>query len=106
MKKIFCILSVLTIVSPVFADDEPATPTIYQTSVATAEYVRGAYNALDDAKQATLSSTNVIVDTNTSGPIVTAVSADDGIVTVSKGQVTIPVGSASTPTSQATIWVQ
>jgi len=109
MKKIFCILSVLSIVSPVFADDDPVTPaepTVYQTSVATAAYVNGAYDALTSAKQDKLGSTNVVDDANTSGPVVTGVSASNGTVTVTKGQVTIPVGSATAPTSQAQIWVQ
>jgi len=60
-------------------------------------------------KQATLTSTNVVVDSNaSSGPVITGVSAAAGVVTVSKGEVTIPVGAASgaNVTSHAQIWIQ
>lgn len=105
MKKIFCILSILTIVSPVFADDEPMepqTPTVYQTTVATAEYVRGAYDALTSSKQ------DKIAVTPTDGAIVTAVSlnADGKTIEVARtNEVTIPVGSDNSST-RAKIWVQ
>ncbi len=102
MKKIFCILSILTITTPAFAEGDPLT--VYETSVASAEYVRGAYDALSGTKQDKLTSTNVT--TSGSGAVVTGVTANNGTVTVAKGEVTIPVGSATNPTTYATIWVQ
>jgi len=100
MKKFFCIFAVLSLVSPAFAEGEAVNKA---TVAAAASYVDGAYNALDSAKQDTLTSTNV-VESGT-GAVVTGVSASNGTVTVTKGEVTIPVGSA-TSTTHATIWVQ
>jgi len=87
-----------------------------QGHIASTAYVKGAHNStlsainyLSDNKQATLTSTNVVVDSNaSSGPVVTGVSAAAGVVTVSKGEITIPVGAASgaNVTSHAQIWVQ
>ena len=137
MKKVFCILSILTIVSPVFADpvypettDPGATtnsPSVAasnpgyalkgahanDSNVASAGYVKGAYNAtikavntLNSIKQDTLSSGNGgNVSESGTGPVVTGISASSGSVTVTKGQVTLPVGS-STSSTQATIWIQ
>lgn len=113
MKKIFCILSVLTILSPVLADDEPGvepetpqTPTVYQTSAATASYVQGAYDALNSAKQNLLTQQNVV--TTGSGSVVTSVSATNGAVSVTTGEVTIPTSqpSGSVPNGRAILWVQ
>ena len=139
MKKIFCILSILTIVSPISAradvvagtpsHADPATlakdgnnNTINpgyalinshdnDTNAASAGYVKGAYNAtikavntVNSIKQDKLTSTNVT--TSGSGPVVTAVTANNGAVTVSKGEIQIPVGSASSPTDHATVWIQ
>ena len=100
MKKVFCILSVLAISLPALAEGEP---TVYETSVATANYVQGAYNALDAAKQAKLTSTNVVEGT---GAVVTGVSADNGTVTVTKtNEVTVPVNSMNSET-RANIWIE
>ena len=99
MKKIFCILSILTIISPALAD---ITPT---TNVVTTSYVQGAYDAITSAKQDKLTSTNVT--TTGSGAVVTGVSASNGSVTVTTGEVQIPVGtSASNITGHAAIWIQ
>ena len=100
MKKILCFLSIITIISPAFAEGEAVNKA---TVAAAASYVDGAYNALNSAKQDTLTSTNVVE--SGSGAVVTGVSASNGTVTVTKGEVTIPVGSASSST-RATIWVQ
>ena len=65
MKKIFCILSILTIVSPVFADnpaptqsrtlpagfDLPSYAEGLSAGVATAAYVNGAYDAMNYIKE-------------------------------------------------------
>jgi len=56
-----------------------------------------------DTKQEQLSSTNVVTSGN--GPIVSSVSADNGTVTVTKTDVTIPVGAVESET-RAYIWVQ
>ena len=100
MKKFLCFLSIITIISPAFAEGEAVNKA---TVAAAASYVDGAYNALDSAKQDTLTSTNVVE--SGSGAVVTGVSASNGTVTVTKGEVTIPVGSA-TSTTRATIWFQ
>ena len=87
-------------VSPAFAEGEAVNKA---TVAATASYVDGAYNAINTAKQDKLTSTNVVE--SGSGAMVTSVTASNGTVTVTKSEVTIPVGSASSST-RATIWVQ
>lgn len=105
MKKIFWIFAVIMCVTPVFADnDAPQSPSVDTTSVvATASYVQGAVEELDAAKQDTLSSSNVVE--SGSGAVVTSVEAENGTVTVTKGEVTIPVGGATSST-HAAIWIQ
>lgn len=99
MKKLFYILIALILTSPAMAAGE-----LDKTSVAaTASYVDGAYNTMDAAKQDKLTSTNVVE--SGSGPMVTGVTANNGTITVSKGEVTIPVGAA-TSTTRATIWFE
>lgn len=100
MKKLFYIFVALLLVSPTLAAGDP----IDKTAVAaTASYVESAYNTMDAAKQDKLTSTNVVE--SGSGPMVTGVTANNGTVTVSKGEVTIPVGAA-TSTTRATIWFE
>lgn len=57
-------------------------------------------------KQATLTSSNVT--TTGTGPVITSVSADNGTVAVTAGEITIPVGAASgnSVTGHATVWIQ
>ena len=144
MRKIFCILSILTIVSPVFADDDPtptpvpgdpgSTVTITDSTKATnvpgyglkngkntdnnaasAGYVKGAYNATIKAvnmvasqKQNTLNS-DTNVTTSGTGAIVSNVSASNGTVTVTKNEVTIPIGSqpsGTVPSGRAPLWIE
>ena len=79
------------------------------TSATTVVGAIAEVNTALTGKQATLSSTNVVLDSNnSSGAVVTGVSASGGTVTVSKGEVTIPVGAASgqNVTSYAQIWIQ
>lgn len=141
MKKLFCILSVLTIVSPAFAEDPAPTPTAVGTgttpssfvtqptgdakaavlggsplyelimansstdnNAASAGYVKGAYNAsikainkVADIKQDMLSASNV-TESGT-GTVITGVSASNGSVTVTRGNVTIPAGTGNNATS-------
>ncbi len=99
MKKFFCIFAVFILISPALAEGEVDKTTI----TAAASYVDGAYNALDSAKQDTLTSTNVVE--SGSGAMVTGISASNGTVTVSKSEVTIPVGSTSS-TTRAVIWLE
>lgn len=99
MRELFCIFAVLVFVFPAFAEGELDKTTI----VAAASYVEGAYDSMDAVKQDKLTSTNV-VDSGT-GPMVTAVTASDGTVTVSKSEVTIPVG-ATTSNTRAVIWLE
>lgn len=99
MRELFCIFAVLAIVSPAFAEGE-----LDKTSVAAAaSYVEGAYNAINTSKQDKLTNTNVVE--SGSGPIVSAVTASNGTVTVSKSEVTIPVG-ATTSDTRAVIWLE
>lgn len=99
MKKLFCIFAVLSVISPAFAEGEIDKTTV----AATASYVEGAYNTMDAAKQDKLTNTNV-VESGT-GPIVSSVTASNGTVTVTKSEVTIPVGSTSSNT-RAVIWFE
>ena len=99
---LFYIFAALILVSPARAEGEQQQ--LDKTSVAAAaSYVDGAYNAMDTAKQDKLTSTNV-VDSGT-GAMVTNVSASNGTVTVTKTEVTIPVG-ATVSNTRATIWLE
>lgn len=73
------------------------------TNVASTSYVQGAVETVGSSKQDTLTSTNVVESGN--GYMVTGVAANNGTVTVTKSDVTIPVGSANSQT-RARIWVQ
>lgn len=79
-------------------------------NLASTAYVKGAYNAtiktvnkLQDVKQDKLSSENVVE--SGVGAMVMDVSAENGTVTVTKSEVTIPVG-ATTSVTRATIWLE
>ncbi|MBQ6027505.1 MAG: hypothetical protein IJL21_03080 [Alphaproteobacteria bacterium] len=100
MKKLFYILGALISVSPSVSMGDQVNKAAV---AATASYVEGAYNAIDAVKQDKLTSTNV-VESN-SGAMVTAVTANNGVVTVTKSEVTIPVG-ATTSSTRATIWLE
>ncbi len=77
-------------------------PVLDKTAVAaTASYVDGAYNAINTAKQDKLTSTNVVE--SGSGAMVTGVTADNGTVTVTKSEITIPVANSD---SRVTIWFE
>ena len=92
--------------SPAFAAGEQQQSVNKSSVAATASYVDGAYTALNAAKQEKLTNTNVTTSgTNGTGAVVTAVTANNGAVTVTKSNVQIPVGSASA-TTYANIWVQ
>ena len=99
MRKVFCIFLGLNLVFPAFAEGEVDKSTL----AAAASYVDGAYIAMNVAKQDKLTSTNV-VESGT-GPIVSAVTANNGTVTISKSEVTIPVG-ATTSSTRAVIWLE
>ena len=104
MRKIFCIFAVFILISPAFAEGEGQQQAINKAAIAAAaSYVDGAYTAINTAKQDKLTSTNVVE--SGSGAMVTAVTASNGTVTVSKSEVTIPVGSTSS-TTRATIWLE
>lgn len=99
MKKVFCILSMFSIVMPAMA----AISDTNKNKVVTAGFVEGAYDALNNAKQEKLTSANV---TQGAGAIVTSVAASNGTVTVTRSnEVTIPVSSTSSAT-RANIWVE
>ena len=98
MKRIVCIFVGILLGVPTFADVGP------NTKVVTKSYVEGAYDSIDAAKQDKLTSSNVVVGTD-NGPFVSAVTASDGTVTVTKSEVTIPVGS-TTSSTRAVIWLE
>lgn len=99
MRELLCVFVAIFLVTPAFAAGE-----VDKTSVvAAASYVEGAYNHMDAAKQDKLNSANV-VESGT-GPIVSSVTASNGTVTVTKSEVTIPVGSTSSNT-RAVIWFE
>ena len=94
-----------------------------QGHIASTAYVKGAHNTaltainyLSDNKQAVLNSGsggNVSVTfpsgytaNNSDAPVVKSISATGGVVTVTKGEVTIPVNSVTAPTTHAEIWLQ
>ena len=96
MKKVFCILSILSVISPAFAEILPTT------KVVTTSYVQGAYDALQGTKQDKIS-----VSQGT-GAIVTsiALNADGKTVEVTKSnEVTVPVNSSNSST-RANIWIE
>lgn len=103
MKKIFCILFSLMFISPSFAEGEQQQTIDKTAVVAAASYVDGAYSAMNTAKQDKLTSTNVVE--SGSGAVVSAVAANNGTVTVTKGEVMIPVGG-QTSNTHARIWIQ
>lgn len=130
MKKIFCILSVLTIVSPVFADDTPAPTTfirtlpsgfdlptygeVYSTSTASAAYVQGAYDAMDYLKENRLNDSNAAANAAINGDVlhgtVDSTAANSGLpakpfvgkVTASNGVVTVTNTEVSVPVGNYT----
>ena len=75
-----------------------------EANVVSTSYVKGAVDAINTAKQDTLTSTNVTTSGDANG-YVSAVTASNGAVTVTKTEITIPVGSANSAT-RAQIWVQ
>lgn len=99
MRKLLCIFIAIFLISPAFAEGEVDKTAV----VAAASYVEGAYNHMDSLKQDKLNSANVVDSGN--GPMVTSVTASDGTVTISKSEVTIPVG-ATTSNNRATIWLE
>ena len=103
MRELFCFFAVFILISPALAEGE-VQHVLDKTSIAAAvSYVEGAYDAMNSVKQDKLTSANVIE--SGSGAMVTDVSASNGTVTVSKTEVTIPVG-ATTSTTRATIWLE
>jgi len=97
MKKVFCILSILTITSPVFAANEGV--------VATSGYVKGAVTALTSEYNATSNPKGRIVISG-SGDRVSNVSVADGKITYTKTyESTVPVSSSNSST-RAKIWVE
>ena len=103
MRELLCVFVAIFLVVPAFAAGE-----VDKTSVvAAASYVDGAYNHMNATKQDKLTSTNV-VESGT-GAIVTGVAANNGTVTVSKSEVTIPTGTETGPTSggaRVEIWFE
>ena len=102
MKKLICFFAGILLVMPNAFAAPAQEPD--DTLLVTAEYVNGAYQALDGAKQDELADGGTVVQSG-AGNVVTGVSATEGTVTVTKGRVEIPVGS-STATDYSPVWVQ
>ena len=106
MKKIALIFAGILATMPTFAEEgkeQDLTKIIPAVS-----YVKTAYNTLDTSKQEKLNSTGngANVSDSGTGPYVGGVAATNGRVTITKTEVSIPVGSATTPTGRADIWVE
>ena len=99
MKKIL-ILSLSIFLIPLTAN-AVISP---EANVVSTSYVKGAVDAINTSKQDKLTSTNVTSSGDTNG-YVTAVTASDGTVSVTKTEITIPVGSSNSST-RAQIWVE
>ena len=102
MKKVFCILSILTISVPAFAANEGY--------VATAGYVKGAVTALTSEYNATSNPNGRIVISGSGDRVsnVSLVTGQDGLsrVTYTKTyESTVPVSSSNSST-RANIWVE
>ena len=126
MKKIFCILSILTIVSPAFADDDVTPPPAsdpaqidYTQYVATASYVRGAVEAITSTYDEDDNPTGKIqiVNPNAQVGVASITTTNDNnpltrrIVVTKTNELKIPVGSngaagGTAPTTIANMWVQ
>ena len=101
MKKVL-ILSLSIFLIPLTAN-AVVSP---EANVVSTSYVKGAVDELDTAKQDKLTSTNVVADANgDANGYISAVTANNGTVTVTKSEITIPVGAATSAT-RAQIWVQ
>ena len=97
MKKVFCILSILTIVSPAIAENE--------NLVATSGYVKGAVDAVTSEYDASTNPNGRIIITG-SGDRISNVSVADGKITYTKtNESTIPVNSSNSAT-RANIWIE
>jgi len=103
MKKIFCILCVLSILSPAFAEGEPSA--LDKTRVLpTVSYVEQGINSALSTYDSTNNPNGKFVESG-NGAIVSSVTANNGTVTVTRAEVTIPVGG-STSSTHAAIWIQ
>ena len=103
MRVLFCFFVALILISPAFAEGEQQQVLNKNSVVATASYVDGVYNAISTTKQDKLTCSNVVE--LGSSHIVTGVTANNGTVAVSKGEITISVG-ATTSTSRALVWFE
>ena len=102
MRKALYIFTILTIVFPAFAEGEP---TIDKTrTLTTASYVEQGIDVALSTYDSNTNPNGKFVETG-AGPIVSAVTASNGTVTISKTEVTIPVG-ATTSNTRATIWLE
>ncbi len=103
MRQLFYFFVAFAVISPALAEGEQPQSLDKTAVVATASYVDGAYNAIDTAKQDKLTSTNVVE--SGSGAIVTGITANNGTVTVTKSEVTVPFG-AMTSDVRAAVWIE
>ena len=102
MRKALYIFAILTLVSPAFAEGES---TIDKTrTLTTASYVEQGIDVALSTYDSNTNPNGKFVETGV-GPIVSAVTASNGTVTVTKSEVTIPVGSTSSST-RAVIWLE
>jgi len=102
MKKVIGILSVLTCITPAFADNEPVMDKT--KTLTTASYVEEGINTALSTYDLNSNPNGKFFESG-SGPVVTNVQASNGTVTVTKSEVTIPVGSNNSNV-RASIWLQ
>ena len=102
MKKVVCVLSMLMFVTQVFADNEPVMDKT--RTLTTASYVEEGINTALSTYDSTTNPNGKFFESG-SGTVVTNVAASNGTVTVTKSEVTIPVGNSSSDV-RASIWLQ
>jgi len=102
MKKGIYILFILMCVSPAFADNEPVMDKT--KTLTTASYVEEGINTALSTYDSTTNPNGKFFESG-SGAVVTNVAASNGTVTVTKSEVTIPVGNSSSDV-RASIWLQ
>ena len=99
MKKVFCILSILTISLPALAE------TNNNDKIATGGYVKGAVNALTSEYNATSNPSGRLIISG-SGDRISNVSVANGKITYTKTyEATVPVSSNNSST-RANIWIE
>lgn len=102
MKKVVYVLSMLIITAPAIAETEPVMDKT--RTLTTASYVEEGINTALSTYDSNTNPNGKFIESG-SGAVVTGVNASNGTVTVTKSEVTIPVGNSSSNV-RASIWLQ